>query len=174
MAKYGQHAVANRSRLPTGRSRCPTAAIRAVLRESFPVGQSNGRVSGSSRSHAAGLSSDLPHDPSIFRTFSLRDLALSVGCQRMSSIPAAGQTKALQRTGAGTNRPFAIAHAECPASRPAGPSVAAARPRVALHLSASRSRATSVRGNCEGFGNSRRNRGFALEPCAGRVKGTPR
>lgn len=167
MVKHGQDVVANRDGLPTGRSGCPTAALRAVLRESLQVGQSNGRVSGCSRSYAAGLSSNLPHDRSILGSFSLRDLALSIGRQRMPSIPPAGEAKVMRRTGIRTNRPFAIARAKHSKSRTAGAGVAADWPGVAVHLSASRSRRASLRRHREGFGNSRWNRGFAIEPCAG-------
>ena len=173
MAKHGQHAVADRYGLPTRRPGRPTAALRAVLREGFPVGQPDGRVSGSSRPRATGLSSDLSHDRSVLGPFSLRDLALSFGCQRVPSIPPAGQAKIMRRTGTRTNRSFAVARTAGSASGTAGTGVAAARPRLALHLSASRSRGASLRRNRRRIGNSRRNRGVALEPCAGRVEGAP-
>lgn len=173
MATHGQHAVADRYGLPTGRSQCPTAALRAVLREGFSVSQPNGWVSRSSRPRATGLSSDLSHDRSVFGSFTLRDLALSFGCQRVPSISPAGQAKTMRRTGTRTSRPFAIARAAGPASRTAGTGVATARPGLAVHLSASRSRGTCLPRNREGFGNPRRNRGFAIEPCAGRVEGAP-
>lgn len=173
MATHGQHAVADRHGLPAGRLQRPTAALRALLREGFSVSQPDGWASGSSRPHAAGLSSDLSHDRSVFGSFSLRDLALSFDCQRVPSIPPAGQATIMRRTGMRTSRPFAIARAARPTSRTAGTGIATARRGVAVHLSASRSRRTSLRRNREGFGNSRRNRGFALEPCAGRVEGAP-
>ena len=173
MAKHGQLVVANRYGLPARRPGCPTAALRAMLREGFSVGQPDGWDSGSSRPRATGLSPDLSHDRSVLGSFSLRDLALSFGCQRVPSVPPAEQAKIMRRAGRGTSRPFTTARAASPASRTAGTGVAAARPGLAVHLSASRSRRTSLRRNREGFGDSRRNRGFALEPCAGRVEGAP-
>ncbi len=173
MAKHGQHIVADRCGLPTGRPQCPTAALRAVLRNGFSVSQPDGWASGSSRCRATGLSSDLSHDRSVFGSFSLRHLALSFGCQRVPSVPPAGQAKIMRTTGARTSRPFAGARAARPASRIAGTGIATARPGFAVYLSAPRSRGASLRRNREGFGNSRRNRGLALEPCAGRLKGLP-
>jgi len=173
MAEHGQPAVADRYGLPTRRPQCPTAALRAVLREDFSVSQPDGRTSGSSRPRATGFSSDLSHDRSVFGSFPLRDLALSFGCQRVPSISPAGQAKIMRRTGTRTSRSFAGARAARPASRTAGTGGATARPGVAVYLSATRSRGTSLPRNREGFGNSRWNRGFALEPCAGRVEGAP-
>ena len=171
MAEHARIIGANRDRLPAGGSWCAAGTIRPLHSQGIPLGRPHGRNPRGRRPRATDFSPNLPHNPSVFGSIRLRDLALSASYKRMFAIPSAREASAARTAGVRTRRPICRTRATTSVSGIAGPGVAAARSRVASHFPASGSRRIGLPRVSRDPGDIRGNCGLTSQSRAVKVEG---
>lgn len=171
MVEHERFIAADRCRLPGGRSFGAARIVRSLPCTRVPADCKDGWRPRSERFDSTGVSPRLSHDPPIYGSIRFRDLALSIGRQRVPAVSSLYKAPFARNTGARTCKPMCGSESKRPSARVAGVGTTATRPRAASSLFTSRSRRTWLRAVSVGLGDIRRNCGFAPQSSAVQAEG---
>lgn len=171
MAEHARIVSANCDGLPERRSWRPAGALRPLYSQDISLGRTHGRNPRGRRPCSTDFSPNLPHNPAVFGSIRLRNLALSASYKRMFAIPSPREMSAARTAGVRARRPTCRPRARISVSGIIGTGVASPRSRVASHFPTSGSRGVGLRSVSRGPGDIRRNCSLASQPREVQVKG---